>query len=556
MALANISIVLAQWGYKVLIIDWDLEAPGLENFFKEYLSIKRTNERTGVIDLLFGENNNTNTDKKVHWKDCVVTVNIEAGQVKIDLITAGLIDDGYYEKVRSFDFSRFYTENNGGKIIETLRNEWAASYDFVLIDSRTGVTDIGGVCTIQLPDILVILFTPTQQSLQGVKRVALKAMAAQRKLPYDRINLLTLPVPTRIDNTEFELTKEWFGIFEAELKEIYQHWVPDKYSIDLKEFLLNSKVPYISYFSFGEALPVIKASLTDPTGMSYAYVSISALLANKLDFAYLLLTERSKLIKNAFTADKESYAIWEKQIRKQVFRTIVYNNIRRYLTSKVSIAVVLAILVVAILMSFFVTKKISGKTQARLQERIEQIQNVNLLLFDSMKAQSAIIGRYLNPGKIALANAQNELRDSARSANIGKNDGPFIKKYNELSGLSEGYPWNASFVSWCFNNDIRFFRPATVVSSLENYLDGDSLFYFKYGKNFFPQPGDIYFYDWKGSRSTGIVESYSPNGKILIGIEGNSNENEMGPNYKVARVTFNNKELSTYNFAIARIKSL
>ena len=33
MALANVSYLLASWGYKVLLVDWDLEAPGLHNFF-------------------------------------------------------------------------------------------------------------------------------------------------------------------------------------------------------------------------------------------------------------------------------------------------------------------------------------------------------------------------------------------------------------------------------------------------------------------------------------------------------------------------------------------
>ena len=34
MALANIAVLLAQWRYKILIADWDLEAPGLEYFFQ------------------------------------------------------------------------------------------------------------------------------------------------------------------------------------------------------------------------------------------------------------------------------------------------------------------------------------------------------------------------------------------------------------------------------------------------------------------------------------------------------------------------------------------
>lgn len=35
-ALANIAALLGRWGFRVLCVDWDLEAPGLEDFFKPY----------------------------------------------------------------------------------------------------------------------------------------------------------------------------------------------------------------------------------------------------------------------------------------------------------------------------------------------------------------------------------------------------------------------------------------------------------------------------------------------------------------------------------------
>src|SRR5215472_16132980 len=40
MALANIAILLAQRGLKVLVVDFDLEAPGLERYFS-YFEIKQ-----------------------------------------------------------------------------------------------------------------------------------------------------------------------------------------------------------------------------------------------------------------------------------------------------------------------------------------------------------------------------------------------------------------------------------------------------------------------------------------------------------------------------------
>ena len=71
------------------------------------------------------------------------------------------MDNGYFNKVRSFDVQDFYLKKGGGYFIETLRTEWKSLYDFVLIDSRTGITDIGGICTIQLPDILILFLRRT-----------------------------------------------------------------------------------------------------------------------------------------------------------------------------------------------------------------------------------------------------------------------------------------------------------------------------------------------------------------------------------------------------------
>jgi len=43
MALANVAALLAKWGYSVLVVDWDVEAPGIERFF--------TRDNPGLQDL-------------------------------------------------------------------------------------------------------------------------------------------------------------------------------------------------------------------------------------------------------------------------------------------------------------------------------------------------------------------------------------------------------------------------------------------------------------------------------------------------------------------------
>ncbi len=54
MALANVAALLAKWSKKVLVVDWDLEAPGIERFFNNsshHLSKKRKTT-PGLVDLI------------------------------------------------------------------------------------------------------------------------------------------------------------------------------------------------------------------------------------------------------------------------------------------------------------------------------------------------------------------------------------------------------------------------------------------------------------------------------------------------------------------------
>jgi Mrp family chromosome partitioning ATPase len=44
----NVAVILAQWGYRVLAIDWDIEAPGVGHYFRRYIR----DAAPGVVDFL------------------------------------------------------------------------------------------------------------------------------------------------------------------------------------------------------------------------------------------------------------------------------------------------------------------------------------------------------------------------------------------------------------------------------------------------------------------------------------------------------------------------
>jgi len=44
-------------------------------------------------------------------------------------------------------------------------------FDYVLIDSRTGLNDQAGICTQVLSDLLIVLFRLTSQNLDGLEHL-------------------------------------------------------------------------------------------------------------------------------------------------------------------------------------------------------------------------------------------------------------------------------------------------------------------------------------------------------------------------------------------------
>lgn len=290
MCLANIAVLLAKWGHKILMVDWDLEAPGLERYFVAEnfngkgqstttgIDLKIVKEKSGLIDLLTER-------KKDGWKEALISIPIPDAREPLHFISAGRRDDDYFKRVRDFNVETFYSKKKGGQYIENLRQSWWNAYDFILIDSRTGVSEINGISTIQMPNLIVLLFTATNQSFEGALDIAYRSTAAQQKLPYDRGKLLFLPILSRLESTtELELTNTWVNHFAENLTEIYKYWLPTLNSrVTPDEFLKMTKIPHVPYYTFGEKLAVIKDGTFDPSSMGYAYEGIASLIANKLE---------------------------------------------------------------------------------------------------------------------------------------------------------------------------------------------------------------------------------------------------------------------------------
>ncbi len=217
------------------------------------------------------------------WRECLLTATFRA--TSIDVISAGKKSDDYRKRVQQLDWTSLFRDHDIGNFLDGLREEWRRTYDFILIDSRTGITDIGDICTVLLPDVIVAVLVSNYQNVDGVKSSIERARAARRKLPVNRSMLMIVPLNGRDEsNTEYELSMRWRDIFEREFNYLFKEWLPKE--ILPSEALARLFIPYVPVWSFGERIPVLESwrELHDPTSIGAAYVRLATLLTAELDW--------------------------------------------------------------------------------------------------------------------------------------------------------------------------------------------------------------------------------------------------------------------------------
>ncbi|WP_122460950.1 KGGVGR-motif variant AAA ATPase [Pseudomonas viridiflava] len=215
MSLANVAFLAALNKLKVLVMDWDMEAPGLAYYFRglhDAMEAKKLKNTRGLLDLCWewsavassaqsGKDVNELFDKAgsgTLFRECVrplISDTLFESPVTLDYISAGSLTIGgeklqYEDALSKFSWVSFFEDYAGGAMLEHLKQWSKKNYDLVLIDSRTGFADVAGICTMQLPDEVALCFVLNRQNIDGISRVA----ASIRELREEEVVLRAVPM--------------------------------------------------------------------------------------------------------------------------------------------------------------------------------------------------------------------------------------------------------------------------------------------------------------------------------------------------------------------------
>ena len=194
LALLNVAYEIADSGQRVLVVDFDLEAPAIRpDRWKQGANDDQTDQvgrgpsDPGVVEFV---TRYLETMRVPPVNDYIVGATPEGCRGHLAVMSAGALDGSYGQRLNAIDWGLLYAARDGYVMFEDVRAQWqAADFDYVLLDSRTGFTDVGGICTRHLPDAVVSLFRPDDQSLGGTAQMA-EAIRAE------------VPTPRRADDIE------------------------------------------------------------------------------------------------------------------------------------------------------------------------------------------------------------------------------------------------------------------------------------------------------------------------------------------------------------------
>ncbi|HIK09041.1 MAG TPA: AAA family ATPase [Oscillatoriaceae cyanobacterium M33_DOE_052] len=175
-ALGLVAGILATRNRRVVMVDLDLEAPGISILFRS--ETENSNVAPyGVLDYLH-QRYLTPEENIPPIQDCICQISLTT-RGELFLIPVGEYDENYIHRLADLDMGVFYRREINP--VEQLMADITKQLDpdVILIDARTGFSDTGAVALFDLADTGIICFSPTEQSFEGLRWVV-QAVRKQR----------------------------------------------------------------------------------------------------------------------------------------------------------------------------------------------------------------------------------------------------------------------------------------------------------------------------------------------------------------------------------------
>jgi MinD-like ATPase involved in chromosome partitioning or flagellar assembly len=184
MALLNAACILAGRGRRVLMIDFDLEAPGLTQLANSGTALKAETPSAGLVELISDFLNDPEssvladeTNSTAFRNRYVCSLQIPPSLLRLqggslDLMPCGRLDESYESRLYSIKFDDLYEEGVGLPLFQRFKQMILDSglYDYILVDSRTGFSDEGSICTRDLADHIFVIMGLNRQNVEGTAR--------------------------------------------------------------------------------------------------------------------------------------------------------------------------------------------------------------------------------------------------------------------------------------------------------------------------------------------------------------------------------------------------
>lgn len=184
-ALVASALELIRRKKNVLMIDTDLEAPGLSTFFHPEADTSYVIK--GTVDYLLAKNKDANAT--LNMSDYILTLNSpiyrDANYGNLYLVPGGKLDDNFLLKLARIDSQELVEgrlKNSLTRLLDDCRN--VVSLDYILIDSRAGFHDMAGIVTAQLPHGVVLFGKNSYQSWFGIEKAIDTIASSQADIPF------------------------------------------------------------------------------------------------------------------------------------------------------------------------------------------------------------------------------------------------------------------------------------------------------------------------------------------------------------------------------------